>query len=186
MSLQSALQTRRVGSSVAEPRRGCHRYLPPMSWRCSLRPEGRQNPPHPCRPHRRPSPSTPRSTLGLACPWCLVQRRLLFSLGSSGRLPSHRFTNWAVAALALAAQQREELPDSVILLGVVVSHRLARRANSPPAPHEHQSAKQVALDRHGVEPGHVAGGVFAFRVDAVGLDHAKRIFLKVPQVQRNV
>ena len=95
--------------------------------------------------------------------------------------------NRPVSAVALLPEDIQEAFHCIALLGEVLDHCLAARADPSPAPCEANLAEQIGFDVHHVKARHVFRRVRAFDVKLVGLcEHASMIARPVVYVQREI
>lgn len=100
---------------------------------------------------------------------------------NGARLTSSR----RVAATLLLPEDVKEEDDCLSLGFEMVAHRLAFRSDTSPTPHQANLPKQVRLDGHRIEAGHVFRGVRPLNIEVVRLgDHAGMIVSLTLPVQR--
>ncbi|MBP2562404.1 hypothetical protein J2T08_006075 [Neorhizobium galegae] len=85
-----------------------------------------------------------------------------------------------VSAASLLSKKIEEGSDSVSLSGKMLDLHLAVCSDPTPTACQADLAEQVGLDRHSIEPSHVAGFVRAFDVKLVGLNEHGSIIARPP------
>jgi hypothetical protein len=92
-----------------------------------------------------------------------------------------------ISAASLPAEKIEEGSYSVSLSGKMLDLHLALRSDPAPAACQANLAKQIGLDRHGIEARHVASFVGAFNIELVGLNEHGSIIARSPIfVQREI
>lgn len=104
-----------------------------------------------------------------------------------------RFSAWIrvaagegpISSASLLAGEVEEKYDGILFPLEMLDHGLTSRTNAPPPPRQARFAKQVRLDRHRVETGHVLCPVGAFHIELIRLrGHIGRIAFSAVTVQR--
>lgn len=86
----------------------------------------------------------------------------------------------SVTASSLLSKKIEESCDSISLSGKMLNLHLALCSDPAPATCQADLAKQIGLDRHGIEASHVAGFVRAFDIELVGLNEHGSIIARPP------
>ena len=100
---------------------------------------------------------------------------------ASARLTGHG----RVAATLFLSEEFEKQNDGFTFGFEMVAHRLARRSDTSPTPHQASLSEQIGLDGHRVEAGHVFRDVCPLNVKAIGLvDHVGMIMFSRFAVQR--